>query len=339
MLMFKRTDWTNQERPRFGGLAGMVAACLLCLASVAVVAQTAFDFEDPLDDVRQQVERGPEQWAPETVTPSAEPATPETAARETVDRARTGAQNLSERLGLPKNGLLGLAIGALLAVATLLGWSMYRRLKAEDEVEDETVYATTLSPQRRRMLDSGAQARRKEQAEADEAADEDDIYEDEDRALADTSYFQRSNETRQEAAEDAADGPDARDPGTWKRPNLDRLKESIRADWKAEKGEGTASQAARDEAEAFAELFGEDDPEPVQPRPARPEERSPVLDMLDSYEMPKDDATLADIRDESAKQTARSVTPDLERKLKAALPSRAEALRRVKALRESVKAS
>ena len=342
MLMFKRDDWSN--RSRFAGLSSLAAPCLaiaLCLISAGVVAQTTFDFEDPLEDMRRQIEAAQPQADPvanpESMTETARGQVAEAvaSAEAATDGVVAGAQNsaasLADHTGLTKNGLLGLLGLGLLALASLIAWLLFRRREPAPE-QQESIYAGG-GKRKRRVLDSGAHVVRRKKAPLDTSETPEQAAEAE-TARAETLAAHTPAQTEGPVAPDPAETVVADNPDTWRRPNLDRLKESIRADWKGESANDEKRNAFEsEEAQAFAELFGDDEP---APRPAA--QKPAVLDMLDTYDAEPEPLPVSELQQAVKAHTPQIETPEMTRRARASLPSRSEALRRVRALRDSVKA-
>lgn len=359
--MVKRNDWSNQTR--FSGLAGMLSmgfAVLLSVASVGVVAQTAFEFEDPLDEMRAKIERTTPADAngsgAATQNTDGWAATAEPGQRAQKDQSA----RLADRFGLPTAGLIGLGILGLLAALLGAMWFIGRRQAARTiKRKDRALYAVASGSRARRTLDSGARVtrNRKQSLDTTENSDaaepsaaaaaarilsHDDEVDESQLAAAYAAAPDSAADT--EARQQPVDRPvDRKDPTTWKRPNLDRLKESIRGDWKgdADAPSAEAEQAAeqsplRDDAKAFADLFGDDTSPDKTTRTAK----SPVMDMLDTFEEDRDSIPVNALRDAVEKTTAtRPTAPPATRPARPPQPSRSDAIRRIRALRDSVKAS
>lgn len=355
--MVKRNGLKNKSL--FAGSRHWIAACLAVMmagASVSVAAQTAFEFEDPLDDVRAQIEQRTGNTAEGSdATPSAvQSASDWTAATATsadnaFDRAsdavKARASALGEQTGLSLNTILGIGLAALLALAAGLYWLLTRRKPAPRRTaKARDLYAVENGARGRRSLDSGAKVTRARKKALDTteagavasggaAAAAAKIISDEpvDAVAAAYDDYPDTEEPMAHASDEAE--ADARDPSTWKRPNLDRLKASIRDDWKAESATAAepAANEQRSDAETFAELFGDDDGQAM-----RAEAKTPVLDMLDTFDAPRDDMPISALREAVATQASGAAERVAERP---DLPSRNDAVRRVKALRDSLRAS
>jgi len=362
--MAKFNSWSN--RGRFDGLSGVATMCfavLLSVTSITVVAQTAFEFEDPLEEMRIQIESG--QPAP-AIAPAGISEPLETPKYTPTADAKGPITVFAERLGLPTAGVVGL--GALGLFGLLLGvmWLINRRKSVRSSKrKNSEIYAVSKGSRGRRTLESGAKVTRNrkelldttEQSEAgteltsaqkaalilsDEEPDFDEyMLEEEIEAGADvnTAYAGAFGAAAAAAAGTAAftsSEADADDPDTWKRPNLERLKASIKDDWSA-KEETVDPETAklRSEAAVFADLFGEDTP----PAAVQSKAKSPVLDMLDTYEDEDNKGgTLPFTSLQSAVAKAADTAP-IKQVDRGDQPSREDALRRIRALRDSVKAS
>jgi len=357
--MAKRNSWSNQGRfEGLNGLTSMVLALILSVSSITVAAQTVFEFEDPLEQTRAKIESG---------TPTVDVAPAAAAEAETARAAaRIGPTEdvkgpitvFAERLGLPTVGLVGLGVLALLALVLGLMWLLGRRNSARmSQRADRELYAVSDGARGRRTLESGAKVTRNRKKFLD-TTEEDEITA-RPSAAAKAAQIISGGETSQHAdddddaymlAYDAGSETSARpaapadpdNPDTWQRPNLDRLKDSIRKDWKEGKEEQADPEAdeLRKEAEVFADLFGEEETPPAAAPvklQAAAAAKSPALDMLDTYEQQQDPMSVSALQ--AAVEKTADVQPSARNTASSAKPDRADALRRIKALRESVKAS
>lgn len=332
----------------------MCLAVFLSVASVTVAAQTTFDFEDPLDEIRAKIER----TSPDGVTGSAADLDGDTATNRTdqtnaanVADASDPIASFAKRLGLPTAGLVGLGVLGLLALLLGLMWLINRRKAAKTiSRKDRELYAVANGSRARRTLESGAKVsrNRKHSLDTDEAvavaaapsaaSAAARILSDE-PASAELEFVDEPAPAETVAANpvtsDPAVNPD--DPDTWKRPNLDRLKASIRDDWAGSKPAPAEPEPApmQSEAEAFADLFGADD----TATHVAETQKSPVLDMLDTFETASEPKTVAELRAAAAESTEENLlSGETRAAARPALPSRSDAVRRIRALRESVKA-
>lgn len=225
---------------------------ICALIGTTVFAQTTNDFMDPLNDERVRIEQ---RKAAPTSSPAAreKPArptnatTPERRSESLLARARdnttSGAaaaqdratgfwakmrnalSDVSASLGLPPLGLLGI-LGFLLAgLAALVGWTLFRgKGRSKISRKESDIYASTgQSTQRRQLGDAipfAASTDVKPKFEETMPEDFDTIFEEE-RSAAPTP--QKST-----------------DSSAWRKPNLDRLRASIKADWKADKVRSSA---------------------------------------------------------------------------------------------------
>jgi len=241
------------RRSRVLGLGAAVATLL----GTAVLAQTASDFIDPLSDERIRVERQSD--APSTSPEAREkPARPDAMSDEKgpatlLTQARNGAQSgatvaqeratgfwarmrnavsdVADSLGLPTSGLLGI-LGLLVAgLAALVGWTLFRsRRKPRVNKREVDVYARSRSAGTRRLPGDETPFVKSARTEPDF---EETMPEDFD------SIFEEERTSTPEP-------PKTMDTSTWRKPNLDKLRNSIKADWKSDKirsGEGTESLA------------------------------------------------------------------------------------------------
>ena len=389
---------------RNSGARGICLAAMLAITAAPAVAQDISEFEDPLAEMRAKIEQV-ESGAAATLAD----ATGDTAALASSVGANSAASTtpdvndplsrISERLGLPVLGLVALAGLALLALLLGLMWLVTRiRGRHAAKLVDRELYAVDDGARGRRELQSGVMAKRGKAASetkptqvekravpsaaaAAAAIISDDVdHEQDDYDLPESEEPAKTTFGKVRKAEEAPVDTDATDPSSWRRPNLDRLKASIREDWQGDKDEqaeraaamaaaGTTAAAGatvaaisavetsdleaqgaetasdevrqpeeamsplRREAENFASLFGDDDPAPA------------VNDDAESYfseglGTPKgDDRTMfSDLRS-TIEKTADISPPEALEKRRAELPSRDDAMRRIRALRESVKAS
>ena len=235
----------TKKRSRALGL-GMTAFALL---GTAVYAQSTSDFIDPLDDERIRIERSED--APRTSPASREKparsdaATSQRDANGLLTRARDGATSgvavaqdratgfwakmraavseVARSLGLPTSGLLGI-LGLMLAgLAALVGWTLFRDRgrRTRKRKQDVGVYARSRKSTERRQL-GDATPFAKAEAETPVPDFEESMPEDFD------SIFE-------EERENAPVPPKTKDASSWRKPNLDRLRDSIKADWKSDK--------------------------------------------------------------------------------------------------------
>ena len=365
--MAKRNGWSNQGR--FDGKSGLISmglAVFLSVSSVAVGAQTVFEFEDPLAQTREKIERANTDG---TATPS-----PVFKSDQVSSTANLGPTTdvkgpitvFAERLGLTTAGLIGLCFLALLALGLGLMWLLGRReAKRVSQRTDRELYALSDGARGRRMLESGAKVTRNRKKFLDtteegeltskpsaarkaakilstqpeeelELGQEDQIDDDDAYMLAYEAAPDRSSPAKPAAAADPGD------PDTWKRPNLDRLKASIKDDWtsKDEKPLDPEAEELRKEAEVFADLFSDEKPAApagaVMAAEPATASKSPAMDMLDNgseKDEPLPVASLHSAVEQMADVQARKNTGRSDK------PDRSDALRRIRALRESVKAS
>ncbi len=241
---------------RFG-----IGALVCAMLGASAFAQAQLDFIDPLGEELSRIEANSNAPAASPDVPS-KPAKPTSAtnsekASGLLTRARDGASasastvqdkasgfwgrmraslgDVAESLGLPTAGLLGL-LGLMLAgIACLVGWTLFRgrRKRRADIFDDNDVYQNGVTGRKRRMLgDSIPPAKGKVSRSDDDRFEEtmpDDfetIFRDETKAVA------------------APIPPKTVDTATWRKPNLDKLRDSIKADWKSDKTEKAGIAAA-----------------------------------------------------------------------------------------------
>ncbi len=312
---------------------------LLCTAlGVSAYAQGQLDFIDPLGEERARIEKNSEVAVPSpTMTEKSArdsagadneggdsllsrardgASSGVTAAQERADgfwtRMRAGLSDVAASLGLPTTGLLGL-LGLLLAgIACLVGWTMFRsrRRGAARVSPDSDVYQRDGHGLGRRKLGD-----RNPLSATQPAADqgfEETMPED-----FDTIFRDEAAETPKVPVP-----PITTDAENWRKPNLDKLRESIKADWKADKVVAAKTGLATAGAAAVAVAT-----------PSRDAADRTLSDISDGWEAwddqvkPEDDpwgetlvtGDTADAGDQEADNAA--------------------ALRRIRALRESLKAS
>ncbi len=385
------------------GVSGICLAAMLAITAAPASAQDISEFEDPLAQMRAKIEQ----------VESGKAATLADATGETVAAASVGVSGrasatpdvndplsrISERLGLPVLGLVALAGLALLALLLGLMWLITRlRGRHASKLVDRELYAIDDGARGRRELQSGVMAKKSKAAApeskstelgklavpsaaaaaaaiiSDDVDHDQDAYDQPEAEEAPKSIFGKARKE-----EEVPVDTEATDPASWRRPNLDRLKASIREDWQGDKDEkaeraaamataGTTAAATsatetpdygspesesqgaqtendaasppeeaispfRREAENFASLFGDDDPAPA----ANDDHEAYFSEGLGTPA--SDDRTMfSDLRS-TIEKTADVTSPEALEKRRAELPSRDDAMRRIRALRESVKAS
>jgi hypothetical protein len=372
--MAKRKSDSNQGQfERVNGRTSVVVALMLSITSTSVAAQSDFEFIDPLEEMRTKIESNSNVAAPIPKSPPPappEPSTLKTDAGPTVD-VKGPVTVFAERLGLPTAGLVGLGVLALLALVLGLMWLIGRRKSSKlSQRNDRELYAISDGARGRRTLESGAQVTRNrkkfldttEEAElnarpsaaskaaqiisGNEAAD--DGYGDD---------YVNAFEPEQQQSEAGKTAMQADDPNTWRRPNLDRLKDSIRKDWahKDDEEKDPEVEELRGEAKVFADLFGDDEaPSSATTATAATAAtaavattaaaatasaaQSPALDMLDTVGDEQEPMSVSTLQT-AVEKSAGGLQNKAERVARDNAPDRADALRRIKALRESVRAS
>jgi len=377
---------------RNSAFSGVCLAAMLAVVASPTLAQESLGFEDPLTEMRAQVEQLKTGKAPDAV----QEATLASVDGENVvapPDVKDPLSRISDRFGLPVLGLVALAGLALLALLLGLMWLVTRlstrrtpytlerlNYSFDDEATDRRKLegdrrkARNISEDGSRSTDYGKIAVPSAASAAAAIISDDDAPDMSEYELTETDISDEavSAEFDSHSAAVAADtatqdhGNDAADPSSWRRPNLDRLKASIMHDWRGGKEDaateadaamsaehygdaeamvGTAdtpdtatneqSSALSREAENFADLFGDDDPAAAV---ADEGNESLFSDGLGSART--DSATtLSDLRSTVADKTADITSSDMLEKRRAELPSREDAMRRIRALRESVKAS
>jgi len=321
-------------------VGGVCLAAMLAVAAFPAPAQDIADFEDPLAQIRAQIQQvEPAQTTESAVEEKAALASVASGnAAATTPDVKDPLARISERFGLPVLGLVALAGLALLAL--LLG-AIGRRGRA-----GAARTAKWYARKTQRHAQSGlARCRPTERDQDAFDLTEDDIHTEDLRRKANALV-----DTKTEPETDATN------PSSWRRPNLDRLKASIREDWKTskaapataaiEKAPELASEVAttdvgvadektsplRAEAENFASLFGDDS------ETKNDDETVSFFSEGLGSSASSDRTKFSDLRS-TIEKTADITPSELLEKRRAELPSREDAMRRIKALRESVKAS
>ena len=369
----KRHSWSNQTR--FEGTGSLICMCLavfLSVSTMTVAAQTAFEFEDPLADARAKIERTTsgdtatdDKWAPRSVSSDVTGGSDEqTDARPEI---KGPATVIAERLGVPTGALFVLLALAILGLLLGLRWWMgRRRTTPTTKRKDRDLYAVVDGSRARRSLESGAKISRNRSADLDTSETDVDIPEqpsvvptaaastvaaeaarilsdgpdEPTEALVTETYGAEPKSTAKEvvtATAAVASAPvDPKDPSTWQRPNLDRLKESIRDDWKGSKIAEPEPEkpAAHAEEKGFASMY-------VSAAEREQTADTEFSSIFDTPEIDRDDddaMSVSDLRAVVEKSAASDADTISERLRRPMAPSREDALRRIKALRESVKA-
>ena len=328
---------------------------LVCtVIGTSVLAQTAFEFVDPLDDERTRIEKATD--APETKaadrwkpSPRADDVPDENAAnlltraRESANtgaaaaqqgatgfwgRIRAAMSEIADSIGLSTGGLLGLLGGMLAVIALLVGWTLFRGRRNAYNDPDEDIYAPSKrsNTKRRQPGDklpaASMTARSSEREPIRESAAtgfEETMPEDFDSIFAEENVDWDDDETDVRAETASSQNlarPDARDTSTWRKPNLSRLRDSIKADWKADKEDARATtESPRSTA---ATPFA---------TPADPGERG-MAEISDGWEDWDEQAQPGDDPWGTAPATADDTSG-----------SEDAAMRRIRALRESLRAS
>ena len=239
---------TAKRSSRRAGIGAIICAAL----GISAFAQGQLDFIDPLDDERVRIEKTGKAPAlsPEAIDKPAKPrASTGEQNPDLLSRAREGATSgaaaaqekagglwsrmraavgdVAESLGLPTAGLLGL-LGLLLAgIACLVGWTLFRGNRSSaSSRSDGDIYQRDGRGRGRRKLGDMNPLTAKKKSDPEESFEE-TMPED-----FDTIF-------RDEAADAVSKPvpPKTMDSGKWRKPNLDRLRESIRTDWKADKAD------------------------------------------------------------------------------------------------------
>lgn len=360
------------------GLGAAALAVAFMANGGAAHAQSDPDFIDPLEEVRESLSapRTQGSWAAEIDKAPAEierspipkqrgvefsedplfragndlrnaatgsAARAESAASTAWDSLRASLSGLAAKFGVSLWGLLA-GLAALFALlALLMGWALFggRRKKTRKG----GVYSRSGSRERRRIAGAEQPERRQRARMTDDAtADE--------RLPLRSSAQEPDQYAMVQDAPDFTDGADSsgaedaptRDPSTWRRPKLDRLRESIRADWRASKKAPKA--APLDDGEDFDALLEQEN---ARHESAADEHRDDALDTLlrpEPTQHPADlpltqvasdwndwDDGLEDDADVFGQNRTKAQPEE------APVATEDEALRRVRALREALRAS
>lgn len=319
------------------------------MLAATAFAQSQPEFADPLEDLRIQIERNdgaPRDGAERssspvtTIAPGAATAG-DTALGRTRDAALARAEDtrrealgfwgkmkasvseVAASLGLPTSGLFGLLALILAGLAMLIGWTLFKSKARSSlsDMEDDTLYADSSRASKRRSLgDVSATAHPQEAAQSKTSFAEtmpddfEDIFLEEQKTVAASARTAKN------------EGPlDAADPATWRKPGLDRLRDSIRADWKADKAEKSPRAKTANDDEGM-DFFEQDAPVRAAAEPAR-RTMADVSDGWDDWDSQREseDDVWGDRTDVKPDSPAPSEDDD--------------ALARIRALRESLRAS
>jgi hypothetical protein len=354
MLNYQALPKKNRFQ-EYGGLLALFAGVSATVASITVVtAQTAFEFEDPLEDLREQLGM---------------PATDGAQGAGAGGQASAAADGAG---GMSSFGLFAIASAILLALVVALVWWLGRKRRARrhGSDSDHDLYVTEDDSPPRHVLESGSAVTRERSGRLDtreEIAPSKTSFSTAAKATAATTAAASAAMILSDEVDPAEEKPldadkqdsaDRNDPDNWKKPNLDRLKDSIREEWPSKAASdasataaaatgavaATASGAAisatesaksavdtaatrvddfRSDNETFDAMFG-DDADPVEYPAAHDTSFAGQIE-----DIATDDN--ASVTDHDLGVGAGSMTaPNI--------PSRNDALKRIKALRESVKA-
>ena len=330
---FQTSRWLR----RFGA-AAMICGCIGTVAH----AQSSLDFIDPLSEERTRIEA--REGQPSANRPAPAPREESAAAsdsanllaraRESANSSAAAAQDqatgfwgkiraalsgIGDAIGVSTLGLMGILTALLAGIALLVGWTVFRSKKRIDALADaDDLYATPGKKAfgRRSLEDSPPSADPKDNratAQRDTAPNAFDEMESEDF----DSIFAEESTPRAARAKP----PKSDDASKWRKPNLDRLRDSIKSDWKAGKqkpdsGDATAAMAAT-AASAAGAMASSD-----------PGER-PLTDISDGWE--EWDEQVSPENDPWGETLAKAEEP--------AADPEDSAMSRIRALRESLRAS
>ena len=338
------------KKHRFEGLLGVAAvfaSVFVAVASVTVVAaQTAFEFEDPLDDLREQLGM-----------PAVEGGQGAGTAEQVAAVGSDGSDAMSSF------GLFAIAAAILLALIIGLVWWLGRKRRERRRAQDSDadVYTTDDYSPPRHVLESGSAVTRERSVRMDTREDASPskgalaVAAPTAAASAAMILSDEADEVKDDVEEktgrvDLAKSPSRDDPDSWDQPNLDRLKDSIREDWhgtaaSTAAGAATATTAVvsskvdtaaekvsdtsaamktdiddfRSDSDTFDTMFG-DDAAPIE------------------HPSSNDPSFANQINDIATNDAAVDLDNAGLEGGSAHMPSRNDALKRIKALRESVKA-
>lgn len=184
----------------------------------------------------------------------------EDAALSTWDRLRRVGGEIATKLGIPSSWLLTGVAGFLAAIALLLGWVLLGSKKRRADGDRSSVYSRRRSAERRRVVDRDAPMRRQNDARHDEEDFQDERIPPLRNHAAQAGFGGEAAQMAEPDFGDLGEEADAekstsvptRDPSTWRRPKLDRLRESIRRDWRAAK-------TSPEEPDVFADMLAEEE--------------------------------------------------------------------------------
>lgn len=223
-----------------------LGTAICALLGSAGLAQTASDFIDPLSEERVRIERSNDTAKASATDDSEEQARDRASsfdreANSLLGRARDGAtsgaaaaqdratgvwakmraaaSDVAASLGLPTAGLVGI-LGLILAgLAMLVGWTLFRgKRRPRRHRPGVGVYARSREAGQRRM--PGDAMPYENTAETQEAEFTETMPEN-----FDTIFEEERQPTP----------PKTMDTAKWRKPNLDKLKASIKSDWRSDK--------------------------------------------------------------------------------------------------------
>ena len=332
-----------------GWIAGSAVVC--AFVSLSAIAQSTSEFIDPLEEQRIKVQtqqeaadRGETRQTPAPRAPAVERRveqnSPEAALRRLegnansgptfLDKVRKALRDIAAQFGLTTGALAGLLTLALAGLAALIGWTLFRgkRRRVRDTAEQD-IYNDGIGSNRRRMLGEGLPAAK---TDVYDDVDDNEIFEETMPQGFDDIYVEEARQTPAFGKRSKqAETPKSNNPKEWKKPSLDRLKASIKADWAANKAEKKAA------AEDDWDVGDDNTPETSFFNPGK----APVGKTSDPADMPLTEVVDGwDDWDRNAKPDddvwgapAESAAPE-----KTDEP-RDDALKRIRALRDSLRAS
>lgn len=338
-----------------------ISAITIAFMGASAIAQNTLEFIDPLEETRTKIEKT--QSSADSAEPRQKPAPPaasssqqnntpaaalkrlesgEKSAPGFVDKIRKAMGDVAGQFGLSTSGLLGF-LGLLFAgLIALVGWTLFRGKRRVPSRRDDAIYGDGIGSNRRRQLGEKPPV-----TEAKQVDDEDDGIFEESMPQGFDDIYREENEEMPAFGKRAqkTEPPQSNDPGTWKKPSLERLRNSIRTDWASSKAKKKADAAATADAAAAADaewnVENDDAPETsfFDPKNVPTEASShdpadmPMTDVADGWD---DWDNNAGPEDDVWGEPARVTPPPAA---SATTDKRNDALRRVRALRDSLKAS
>jgi|GEM_PF-5383073 len=345
---------------RRSGIAAIACLCLGTSVFAQSSLDFVDPLSEERSRIEQSAKGTPEGWRPSTEAAPRTAEDSATLLRRAREGASAGASTAQENansfwgrmksalsgvagtLGLSSTGLIGVLTALLAGLALLVGWTLFRghgkyNAPYDGRDEDDDVYARTRKKtQKRRMPEDMASERRveKDTPRAATATAAPTFADTEMNAFDNTGStgfdaILNGDTTPRDAvvelsdpapASASASDADTEEATSWRKPNLDRLRNSIKSDWMASKKEATPEKPAQSVAMI------------AEPDSSDPADRS-ISDIADGWEdwdtqsKPEDDPwgeTIArPVEEAAAQQSERDDS----------------AIHRIRALRKSLRAS